>query len=380
MKGLMEKRAALVEELDKLHAVTDTEQRAYTEEEAARSEELTQALADIDATIAKQSEQRAAIMAGKGTQTEATVETRSYSQDLNDLARGRLSAAELRANESTMGNSSSAKWVDFSTDIIKKATDLAQIINEVNSVAARGTYKQIVQSDSYKVSGGWVAEAAEFGVSESRWSTITIDKYKYGSVSVLTLELLNEAAFDVTPEITSQFALDFAVGMENGIIAGTGDSYGQPTGLLSGGTAQTLASASAITADDVVRAFHSLKSPYYANAKWIMNNDTLAKLRLLKDATGNYLFHQNELTTGYVGTIFGKPVLISEYMPSIESGAKPILFGDFRQGYKAVRTPEITLSLLTEKYAHIGAIGIQGIMWLGGKPVNDEAYTVVTMA
>lgn len=376
-KGLSEKRGELIEELETLMKRSNEEQRAYTEEETARANKITEEVQAIDETLRQQQEQRAAVLTN--ATMEKNVEERSYGAVINDFVRGN-SAPEFRANETTLGANSSVKMQEFSDDIIKSVQELAGIANEVTTVVATGTYKQILQSDTYKVTGGWVAEKAQFGTAESRWTTKTIDKYKYGSVSVITLEMLNEAAFDVLPEIMGQFGLDFAYGTESGIIAGTGDANGQPTGLLSGGTAKTLASKIAISADDIVNVFHSLKAPYYPNAKWIMNNNTLCAVRKLKDSTGNYLFHQNELSTGYAGTILGKPVLISECMPDIGEGAKPVMFGDFKRGYKAVRNPDITLSLLRELYAGIGAIGVQGILWLGGAPVNNEAYTTVAMA
>lgn len=378
MKGLIEKRTELVNEMEALIQKTNEEQRAYTDEEKTRADEISAELSEIDATIEAQQEQRAAMFSKAQTERNVT-EERSYGDIINDFVRGRESA-EFRANETTIGANSSVKMQQFSDDIIKGVKELAGITNEVTTITADGTYKQIKQNDSYKVTGGWVSEASAFGVSESRWTTQTIDKYKYGSISVITLEMLNEAAFDVMPEITGQFTLDFAYGAESGIIAGQGDDQGQPTGLLSGGTARTLASKVAISADDIVNVFHSLKAPYYPNAKWLMNNNTLCAIRQLKDSTGNYLFHQNELTGGYVGTILGKPVLVSEVMPDIGEGAKPVLFGDFKRGYKAVTNPGISLALLRELYAGIGAIGVQGIMWLGGAPVNNEAYTTVTMA
>ena len=54
-----------------------------------------------------------------------------------------------------------------------------------------------------------------------------------------------------------------------------------------------------------------------------MNDETALKLRTLKDASGNYLWNHTD------DTIMGKPVHISNYMPSEAAGAKPIAFGDF---------------------------------------------------
>ena len=375
-KKIMETRAELVKELDTLNQTVDEEKREYTAEESARADELVKKIADVDAMAAKRAEQRAVILAGQ-SHIENNVEKRSYGEIINDFVRGNA-APEYRANETTLAENTETKMTDFSDDIIKKVVEICPIVDEVTTIVSAGDYKQIIQNEDYKVHGDYVAEKGEFSISESRWTTKTIGKFKAGSISVITLELLYEAAFDVMSEIDSQFTLDFAKQFEKGIITANGTN--QPEGLLTGGTAMTISTPNSIKPDDLINVYHSVKSAYYNNAKWLMNNNTLCAIRKLKDSTGNYLFHQNELTKGCAGTILGKPVLISEEMPDIGTGAKPILFGDFKRAYKCVRNPAITLTVLREKYAHIGAVGVQGILWLGGAPVNNEAYTTVTMA
>lgn len=375
-KEIMETRAEWVKELDELNAKVGEEKRAYTDEENTKVEELVGKIRDADAMAEKLAEQRAVIFA-KSAKMERNVETRSYGEVINDFVRGN-EAPEFRANETTLANNPYTKMTEFSDDIIKAVVDVCPIVDEVSTVVSIGDYKQIIQNEQYKVQGGYVAEKANFTTSESRWTTKTIGKFKFGSTSVITLEMLYETAFDVLPEITEQFTLDFAKCFEKGIITGSGS--GEPEGLLTGGTALTLSSPAQVKADDLITVYHSVKPAYYNNAQWLMNNNTLCAVRKLKDSTGNYLFHQSELTGGYAGTILGKPVLLSEEMPDIGTGAKPILFGDFRRAYKCVRNPEISLTVLRELYSQIGAIGVQGILWLGGAPVNNEAYTTVSMA
>lgn len=374
MKALIEEREALAKELDEINEKLAEEKRGYTPEETEKCNELVGKIKELDEAMQAQAEQRSVVLANKETKNEKNVETRSYGDIMNDFVRGKA-APEYRANETTLAANSSVKMTEFSDDIVRAAAEICPIIDEVATIVSQGDYKQIIQDEDYKVSGAYVPEKENFTVTESRWKIKTIGKFKYGSTSVITLEMLYEAAFDVMGEIDQQYTLDFAKSFEKGIIKGSGS--GEPEGLLTGGTGMTIQS---LKADDLINVYHSIKSAYYNNAKWIMNNNTLCTVRKLKDATGNYLFHQGELTNGYAGTILGKPVLVSEEMPDIGSGAKPILFGDYKRAYKLVRSPGIIVSLLRELYSQIGAIGVQGIMWIGGAPINNEAYTTVTMA
>lgn len=78
-----------------------------------------------------------------------------------------------------------------------------------------------------------------------------------------------------------------------------------------------------LTYDDVIALYFSVEKEYRRNGVWLMNDGTALALRKLKDADGNYLWNQAN------DTILGKQVIISEYMPDIEVGTKPIAFGDF---------------------------------------------------
>lgn len=386
MKALIEKREALLAELDSLVNIGETEARAYTEEETARAEQIKTELDEIDATIAKSEEIRAY---GDRPVIETRAAAPAGGMDekaaINAFARGQR--VEIRANETTLVNSNSLIATKFSQDVLHSARDLANISKRISLVEARGVYKQIVARDSenpaYAVSGTWVGEAQTIGTSDLRWRTIDIGKYKYASTVVLTLELLNQTVeeFDVMSEVTGQFARDFAYGLETAIIKGAGDTNGEPTGLLSGGTAVSAQAAAAITANELIDIYHGLKGAYMPNSVWVMNNKTLGAIRKMTDSTGDWLFKQEgDFSNGFAGSILGRPVLVSSVMDDMATGKSPIIFGDLTQGYKGVLSPDVTLTMLNELYAGIGAKGIQGIMWFGGKPVNDEAYEVVTMA
>ena len=106
-----------------------------------------------------------------------------------------------------------------------------------------------------------------------------------------------------------------------------GDGGGKPTGIFAatGGaqTGITAASSTAITADELIDLFYSLKSPYRRKAVWVMNDSTVKAIRKLKDNQGQYLW-QPSLTAGTPDTILNRPVYTSSYVPAIAAGARPL--------------------------------------------------------
>ena len=138
-------------------------------------------------------------------------------------------------------------------------------------------------------------------------------------------ELLNDSVFDLESYIAKEFARRIGAKEEEAFF--TGDGSGKPLGVLAatGGaeTGVTAASSTAITADELMDLFYSLKSPYRKKAVWVLNDSTIKAVRKLKDSTGQYLW-QPSLMAGMPDTLLGRPVKTSAYMPVIARGRRPL--------------------------------------------------------
>lgn len=128
-----------------------------------------------------------------------------------------------------------------------------------------------------------------------------------------------------------------------------------------------------ITFDNISELFLSVKARYRKNGVWIMNDDTALALRKLKDADGNYIWNHN------TDIIFGKPVYVSEFMPNIESGKKPIVFGDFSY-YWIVNRSGILVRTLSERFALKQQTGYMACEYLDARLLRSEAIKVIQMA
>ena len=93
--------------------------------------------------------------------------------------------------------------------------------------------------------------------------------------------------------------------------------------LAQTGGAELGTTATTLTFEDIYKLFFSVKAEYRTNGSFMMNDETVLYLRNLKDNDGNFLWR------GSADTLMGKPVIISNKMPSIGVGAKPVAFGDF---------------------------------------------------
>lgn len=118
------------------------------------------------------------------------------------------------------------------------------------------------------------------------------------------------------------------------LTTGTGSSA--PNGIVTASAAgKTAASASAITADEIIDLLHSVDPAYRQSpkARFMFNDATLAVIRKLKDGQNNYLWQMGDITAGQPGTLLGYRYSINQAMDSIAASKKVILFGDFGKYY-----------------------------------------------
>ena len=207
-----------------------------------------------------------------------------------------------------------------------------------------------------KGTASWVDEEGAYQESDDEFSQVSIGAYKLGTMIKVSEELLADSVFDLEAYISKEFARRIGAREEESFF--TGDGSGKPLGILAttGGAevGVTAASATAITADEVIDLFYSLKTPYRKNAAWVLNDATVKQIRKLKDSTGQYLW-QPSLVAGTPDTILGRPVKTSAFMPVAAAGAKTIAFGDFKYYWIADRQGR-TFKKLSELYAANGQV------------------------
>ena len=229
-----------------------------------------------------------------------------------------------------------------------------------------------------KGTASWIDEEGAFVESDDAFSQVSIGAYKLGTLIKVSEELMNDSIFDLESYISAEFARRIGAKEEEAFF--TGDGSGKPLGILaaSGGaeTGVTAVSATAITADELMDLFYSLKAPYRKNAVWVLNDSTIKAIRKLKDNSGQYLW-QPSLVAGTPDTNLGRPVKTSAFMPAIGASQKTIAFGDFQYYWIADRQGR-SFRRLNELYAANGQVGFLGTQRVDGKLILPEAIKVLS--
>ncbi len=153
-----------------------------------------------------------------------------------------------------------------------------------------------------------------------------------------------------------------------------GDGTGKPLGLFAakgGGTvAETLTAA--IKSDDLLSLIYALKRPYRRKASFILNDQTLASLRKLKDNNGAYIW-QPSYQAGEPDRLLGYTVHTSAYAP-----ADAIAFGDYSY-YNIGDRGTRSFAELKELFAGNGMVGFVAKERVDGKLVLPEAVQILKL-
>lgn len=228
-----------------------------------------------------------------------------------------------------------------------------------------------------KGTASWIDEEGAIPESDDSFGQVSIGAYKLGTMIKVSEELLNDSVFKLEPYISTEFARRIGNKEEEAFFIG--DGSGKPTGILAAtGGAQlgiTTASATAITIDEVIDLFYSLKAPYRNKATFIMNDATVKAIRKLKDGQGQYIW-QPSLQANTPDTILNRPLHTSAYVPAIASAAKTIAFGDFSYYWVADRQGRV-FKRLNELFAVTGQVGFVATQRVDGKLILPEAIKVL---
>jgi HK97 family phage major capsid protein len=222
----------------------------------------------------------------------------------------------------------------------------------------------------------WLAEDQPIDLgSKSDFTKYGLECHKLVSVIRLRADQACDIGFNLEDYLVERFSRRFAKAEDNAFINGTG--IGQAKGILhstdGAQTGLTSAAANELTFDEVLSLYFSVDKEYRAGGAWLMNDATALALKKLKAPNGYPLWNQNS------GTIMEKKVLISNYMPNIEAGAKPIAFGDFSHYWVACGS-RLNVKALSEYFAESQRVGYIGTQFIDGLLIRKDAIKVIKMA
>jgi len=216
------------------------------------------------------------------------------------------------------------------------------------------------------------AEEAAYDENEPVFGQVALTIHKFTKMVKVSEEMLDGDAVGLEAYIASVVARASAAAENYYCSIGTGT--GMPQGIVAGATASgiTTASATAITAAELISAMGTVESPYHnSSSGFLMKGATKFYLQGL---TGNSFQFIN---TPAGGDFMGYPAYIAPDMDGISASGKSVVFGDFSM-YAFAERQGVTLSRNPYLYQANGQVGLFVKQRFGGAVLQTLAFKYLT--
>lgn len=371
MKELIERRNTLLDEMDSLVDKAGEETRAMSEEETARFEAVKAEVAGIDATIKADEERRA--MDRKQHREETHGAAEEEQRALDEEAFLKFVRGEERALD--VANNGGIIPTTIASRIIEKVKELSPIYQMVTVYNVGGDLVfPVYDEESSGIKAAYSDDMAELTEGTGKFTTVKLQNFIVGCLAKVSKSLMNRTDFDLVSFIVQKVAQAIAEFLEKECLVGTANKM---TGVLSATNGVTAASATAVTADELLDLQMAVPEVYQTGACWIMHKDTLKAIRKLKDGDNNYLLNR-DITNSFGWSLLGKPVYVSENCPKMAAGAKAVVYGDMT-GLSVKLAQNVEIQVLMEKFATQHAIGVVGYIECDSKITEPQKLAVLTM-
>lgn len=371
-KALEEQRTELVLEMTNIVEAAKAETRTLTDQEETRYDEIKKEISKIDKTLEVIEEQRAfnKIPAKKSAAEETIeLEERAFASYVRGVVETRT-AANL-----TMGDNGAVIPKTIAQKIIKKVYDISPIYQLATRYNVKGDLTiPYYDESSSAITTAYSTEFTDLESSSGKFLNIELKGYLAGALTKVSKSLLNNSNFDLISFVITAMAESIARFIEKELLKG---SPSKITGLSTVKQKVTAASATSVTADELIDVQEMVPDVYQAGAIWIMNKSTRSAIRKLKDNDGNYLLNK-DVSAKWGYTLLGKDVYTSENMDAIATEKTSIYYGDM-SGLAVKLSEDINIEVLREKYATQHAIGVVGWVELDSKIENEQKIAALVM-
>lgn len=394
-KGLTEKQNDLITRAEALVNTAESEKRELTPDEAAELAEIRDDIQRIkkyldivddidDARPSKDVKDEAKeahdVIDGEDARAcddekaRETQETRAFENYL----RGRV--IHERAGELAPANNGAIIPKTIAKKIIEHVYEICPILAKADKYTIKGDlelpyYDNVTSGSGTPLACTYQSEFVAMSSSTGNFTTISLGSFLAGALCKVSRSLINNVDFDIVGFVVKEMGVAIARFVEHELINGTS---GKITGLSNATNVKTAASATAITANELIELQAQVPDVYQANACWIMAPATRTAIRELKDNMQRYLL-QDDISLPFGKSLLGKPVYISDNMPAIATGNMSVVYGDL-SGLAVKFSEDINIQVLREKYADEHAVGVIGWLELDAKIADQQKIAVLKQA
>ena len=383
LKALIEKRAALLAQMDKATADAIKETRAMTEDEVNAFNELKVQVEALTATIKAIQDAEASKPTEPAPAAEPEVPAEPEDKETDEEKETRALAAYIRATVQgtqsralTLGDSGAIIGKTIAQQIVSKAVEISPILSAARKFNAKGEVAVPVFTNGISVA--YKKDFAALTAGSSSFSAVVLKPILAGALTLVDKSLLAESDLDLVAFVVNEMATSLAAFFDKAFLTGS-STDGEIKGIAAATNTLTAASATAITADELIDLQEKIPDSKRAGAFWVMSTATRSAIRKLKDGDGDYLLNK-DATAQWGYSLLGSPVFAAEGISGIATGKAAVVYVNPALGVGLKLSNGFEIEILRELYAAQHAIGVCG--WVQGdiEIIDQQACAVLKMA
>jgi HK97 family phage major capsid protein len=356
-KALREKKAELLEQMEKLTSNAEIEVRALDEDEIKAFEDLKKQIEQISKTLEMFDVQKELIEEPKNEEKEV--------DKMDNTEKRMLAETELRAivTSTTHGN---AIPEGLHGEIIKKIEEKSQVYAEAKKVNHVGDLAVLVDSENSEAE--ILDETEELTETDlGAFEKVTLKDRRVSALIPISKHTLNNSPVLTMEFIANKVATKIANTIEKQIFYADGTSKKMTSGLLAKGVKID----ADITIESILGMVGGIKGVYLNGAKFYCNRETFKTLCGLMDATKRPYIVYDVINNKPSYTLLGVPVEVTDVLKG------ELVLANLGEAMmvKHGKTPEV--EVLQETFALKGSIGVMCEAYVDCAVVNPEAVVIL---
>ena len=227
---------------------------------------------------------------------------------------------EIRATNTSAGNTS-VQPVYIQNEIVRRLEEVAPVFAKAKRYEARGGEVKIPREAVANLwEFGFVGEDADVAEHTFSFDTISLKQVRVGASVKVTQHLLNDVEMDVVGYVVDMLARRLGATLDHHAITGSGVQGEDLQGLANLTKAAhgiNEVNVSAVDADALLDAIHSMHPALLNGAEFIMSRATYNAVSKLKDASGQYILKLERSVAPEAPQyrVFGFPVHVTQDIP-----------------------------------------------------------------
>ena len=393
VKELIQKREALLKEMNALVDGADAEKRSLNEDEAKRFDEMKAELANLDksieakrtldnmkTTVVDDPEPEPQTRAKEPEPTQDELEVREFA----GFVRSQISGEVRTATNMTKGDNGAVIPSSIANKIIEEVEEICPVFKDAERYNVKGTLTiPFYDKSSGDITMTYADEFTDGESTSGKISNISLTGFLGRAITDVSKSLINNSDIDIVNFVVRHMSKSIARFIEHELLVGSPAHDDVPAKILGLSTLDagvTTANKSKVTIDELIDLQELVPDVYQAGSYWIMSRKTRAEIRKLKDGTGNYLLNR-DLNARWGYTLLGKDVYCSDNMGELGNTSTTIIYYGNMDGLAVKVSEDINIDVLKEVKARQHAVEVLGFVEMDAKVQNAQMLTkMVTSA